>query len=115
MDILFSISAASGQPHRLARVLSIIPGPRQAGLCDAHIINREDLMQRSRFNLWSAAISLAGALLWLGMGQAVSGLIWLVASLAWLISAMIQYRSAAHEPRAAKGLLRRFSRLLLWS
>jgi hypothetical protein len=74
-------------------------------------------MRRSRLSLITAGILLAGALIWLTLGRAVSAFLWVASSLGWWLTALVQSRkSIAIEPAPASCLLRRFSRLILfWS
>lgn len=74
-------------------------------------------MRRSQLSLVTAAVVLLCALIWLALGNAVSGLLWAAISFVWLVTAFFQRsRSDAIEPTPGRRLLRRFSRLiLLWS
>lgn len=71
-------------------------------------------MNLCRLNLLTALASLAGACLWLAIGQNPTGLIWLVCSLVWLILGVAHAKSSKREPDSMRRLARRVSRLLLW-
>jgi hypothetical protein len=72
-------------------------------------------MKPRRLNLISAMAALAGSLLWLALGQLFAGAVWFAASLVWVWMALKRYRDPEREPNSAGTLVRRLSRLLLWS
>jgi hypothetical protein len=74
-------------------------------------------MPRWKLSAVTAIISLVGALVWLALGRAVSGLLWAAISIGWLVTSIIQCkRHDGPEPPLIPFLLRRFSRLILfWS
>ncbi len=72
-------------------------------------------MRLSRLNVLAAVISSVAGCLWLAMGDALSGLIWLACSLVWLTLAITRRSSSISEPHPVKRLAHRISRLLLWS
>jgi hypothetical protein len=72
-------------------------------------------MRLSRLNLWTAIVSLVASLVWFATGQMATGLIWLALSLVWLALALGRLRSSIEEPQAMARLVRRLSRMLLWS
>jgi hypothetical protein len=72
-------------------------------------------MKLSRLNLLTAVISLVASLVWFATGQNATGLIWLVCSFVWLALAIARLRRSMDEPFPMAQLLRRLSRMLLWS
>ena len=66
-------------------------------------------------NLLCALFSLLGSVVWLLLGDVISGLIWAGASLLWVVAAVIRVRDSSIVPDAANRIGRRLSRLLLWS
>jgi len=72
-------------------------------------------MELSRLNLVTAVISLVACLVWLATGQNATGFIWLACSLVWLALAIDRLRSTVEEPHPIARLMRRLSRMLLWS
>lgn len=72
-------------------------------------------MKLHRLNLLSALISVAASCLWLALGQGLSGLIWLVCSLVWFGMAFAYRHSPTAESAPARRLVRRFTRLMIWS
>lgn len=72
-------------------------------------------MRLSRLNLLTATASLAASLLWIGIGQNATGFIWLACSLVWLALAVGRLRHPVEEPHPIARLMRRLSRMLLWS
>lgn len=74
-------------------------------------------MRRSHLSVLTAAISLAGALIWLATGNAAVGILWAVISFGWLLASVIHWRRPEIvEPSPGQYLVRRFSRLIrLWS
>jgi hypothetical protein len=74
-------------------------------------------MRRSQLSLVTAAIVLVGAVIFLSLGQAVPGLLWVAISIGWLLTAIVQRtKSDADEPSPRNRLQRRVSRLLrIWS
>jgi hypothetical protein len=65
-------------------------------------------------NLVCALLSLLGSVLWLLLGDAISGLVWAGASLLWVVVAVIRVRDSNIVPDAARRIGRRLSHLLLW-
>jgi len=72
-------------------------------------------MKLSRLNLLTAIVSLAASLIWIGTGQNATGLIWLGCSLVWIALAIGRLRHSVEEPHPMARLMRRLSRMLLWS
>jgi hypothetical protein len=73
-------------------------------------------MRRSHLSLVTAAIVLLFALIWMSLGSALRGLLWVAIGIGWLVTALVQRRNSdAVEPRPRGRLLRRFMRLLLWT
>jgi hypothetical protein len=66
-------------------------------------------------NLLCALLSLIGSVLWLLLGDVISGLIWAGASLLWVVVAVFRVRDSSGVADAASRIGRRLSRLLLWS
>jgi hypothetical protein len=66
-------------------------------------------------NLLCALLSLIGSVLWLLLGDVISGLIWAGASLLWVVVAVFRVRDSSDVADAASRIGRRLSRLLLWS
>ncbi len=71
-------------------------------------------MRLAHLNLWSALLSLLGSVVWLVLGEAPSGLVWLAASLVWVALAIGYARNPSTEPHPLRRLARRVSRLLLF-
>ncbi len=72
-------------------------------------------MRLTFLNLVSAIGSLVGALVLMMLGQVVSGLIWIAASIVWLSLAVAVLRDPSAEPNPVRRMLRRLSRLLMFS
>ncbi len=72
-------------------------------------------MKLSHLNFLTAIISLFASLVWLATGQNATGFIWLACSLVWLALAIGRLRTSIEEPHPIKRLMRRLSRMLLWS
>lgn len=76
-------------------------------------------MKLSQLNLLTATASLAASLVWFAIGQNVTGLIWgliwLACSLVWLALAIGRSRHSDEQPHPTTRLMRRLSRMLLWS
>ncbi|MGA2040769.1 MAG: hypothetical protein ABSH42_15930 [Bryobacteraceae bacterium] len=72
-------------------------------------------MKLSRLNLSTASVSLAASLVWFAMGQNAAGLVWLACSLVWLALAIGGLRHPVEGPHPTARLMRRLSRMLLWS
>ncbi len=72
-------------------------------------------MKLSRLNLLTAVISLLASLVWFAIGQIAAGFIWFVCSLVWLALAISRLRHSIEEPNPTARLVRRLSRMLLWS
>jgi hypothetical protein len=74
-------------------------------------------MRRSQLSLATASLCLLGALVWLALGNVVSGLLWVVLSAIWLLIAILAGRQPdVIEPSPARRLLHRFFRVVLfWS
>jgi len=71
-------------------------------------------MPVGRLNLFTALLSLAGAVLWLYLGEVPAGLIWLAVSLFWVVWAMRE-RHTEYEPQPLRRLWRRVWRSTLWT
>jgi hypothetical protein len=72
-------------------------------------------MKLSRLNLMTAVIALVVSLVWFAIGQNATGLIWLGCSLAWVALAIGRLRRPVEAPHPMARLMRRLSRMLLWS
>jgi hypothetical protein len=72
-------------------------------------------MKLSRLNLLTAIVSVVASLVWFVIGQIVTGLIWLACSLVWLTLAIFGLHHPDEEPHPIARLMRRLSRMLLWS
>lgn len=72
-------------------------------------------MKLNRLNSLTALTSFVASLVCLALGQNATGLIWLVFSVVWLALSPARFRSSIHEPNPASRLVRRLSRMLLWS
>jgi hypothetical protein len=72
-------------------------------------------MKLSQLNLMTAVASLVASLVWFATGQNATGLIWLACSLVWLALAIGRLRHPVEEPHPIARLMRRLSRMLLWS
>ena len=71
-------------------------------------------MTLARLNLISAVISILGSLLFVVI-QTLSAYLWLVASIVWLVLAVYYRGDSSLVKSPGRHLIRRFSRLLLFS
>jgi len=72
-------------------------------------------MKLSRLNLMTAVIALVVSLVWFAIGRYATGLIWFACGLVWLALAIGRLRRSVEAPHPMAGLMRRLSRMLLWS
>ena len=73
-------------------------------------------MTAAKVNLVAAFLALVGGILWIAMGHVVSGLIWLAVSVVWLAVGIAKSRQPGdQEAHPVQTLVRKFSRLFLWS
>ncbi len=72
-------------------------------------------MKLSRLNLVTAVVALLASGVWFALGQNLTAVIWLACSVVWLSAAIVRFRSASVEPHPVSRVVRRLSRLLLWS
>lgn len=71
-------------------------------------------MRLCYLNLVSAGLAVLGGILWLLLGEAVPGLVWLGVSLVWLLLAGRSLSDTERERFPFRRLARRISRLLLF-
>ena len=72
-------------------------------------------MKLSRLSLITAVIALVVSLVWFAIGRYATGLIWFACGLVWLALAIGRLRRSVEAPHPVARLMRRLSRMLLWS
>ena len=73
-------------------------------------------MAVAQLNLVAAILALVGGIIWILVGDVVSGLIWVAISVLWLVVSIAKpHQSGDVESHPVRTLIRKFSRLFLWS
>ena len=72
-------------------------------------------MTPARLNFLSATVSMIGSLILLATARVPSALVWFAASIVWLVLAVRNRRKLSKAESAGWRMVRRFSRLLLFS
>jgi hypothetical protein len=71
-------------------------------------------MTLARLNLLTAIAAMLCAVAWIALGDALSGLIWLILAIGWVIWAIFALRSPEVETSPLSRLGRRLFRMLRW-
>jgi hypothetical protein len=72
-------------------------------------------MTSARLNFLSALVSMIGSLILLAIARIPSAFIWFAASISWLVVAAHNRGKSSNVDSAGRRMIRRFSRLLLFS